>query len=842
MKTKNIFRMLLVAVALLLGANNVKADDIIWQGDATALNSQDGDRITISNEIASKIQAGDKIRVYGYVTNTSESSRGVWVNNYYNNSVVSIWKNWEEIFTNGVLDLEFTSSNISNLIIYDWQNNPLPPFINGTNVTITKIELISSGSSTPAGPATYTVTYTVDGETFATQEYTGGSTISMPAEPSKTGYTFDGWSGIPTDNIVNRNLTITANFTINSYYLIYKVDGEEIKRVAVEYNTTLYNLEGWPTQAGKTFSGWDLVTPFTMPANDVEVNGTFTTNKHFITYTVDGAEWKKVEVEYGTTIVPETYTPQEGYAFKGWGYYPETMPDRDITIEGSTSQYYNITLSYDETKGTATLSKTQSLGNEVIQLTVVPVEGYEVASVTITDGNGNVRNWGNYTFYISASNVSINITFKKAEAVVYYVSNYNNSQNGTVWADATQAEAGATVTLSNQPNAGYELDHYTVTDANNEAVEVTDGKFTMPAGNVVIGAVFKQVDYTVSISETTNGIVAADKTTAVHYGDQVTITVTPAEGYMLDALTVTDANNQRVNVNNYQFTMPAANVTIAATFKEIPAAQTDFNINLSYDGNMGNVSINSSTGTVGQTQLVYVTPYNGYDVSYISTSTGTAVNYSRDENGSSVYYFIMPEADVTLYIGFYRPTQYESVTVGSTGYASFSSTNALDFTNVSDVKAFIVKSVGNGFATLEQVTGTVAAGTGLILVGSSTSVPIADSGTTYSNNLLKAVLGATENVSGYNKYVLVQNGHSVKFAETGAQPAAVQSGHAYLETTAAGARLQFIEIDWNGDATAIEGVKAQYGEDDVIYNLRGQRVTNPTRGVYIINGKKVVIK
>ena len=154
MKTKNIFRMLLLAVALLLGANNVKADDIIWQGDATALNSQDGDRITISNEIASKIQAGDKIRVHGYVTNTNESSRGVWVNNSYNNGVVTIWKDWEEIFTNGVLDLEFTSSNISNLIIYDWQNNPLPPFINGTNVTITKIELISSGSSTPAGPAT----------------------------------------------------------------------------------------------------------------------------------------------------------------------------------------------------------------------------------------------------------------------------------------------------------------------------------------------------------------------------------------------------------------------------------------------------------------------------------------------------------------------------------------------------------------------------------------------------------------------------------------------------------------------------------------------------------------
>ena len=44
--------------------------------------------------------------------------------------------------------------------------------------------------------------------------------------------------------------------------------------------------------------------------------------------------------------------------------------------------------------------------------------------------------------------------------------------------------------------------------------------------------------------------------------------------------------------------------------------------------------------------------------------------------------------------------------------------------------------------------------------------------------------------------------------------------------------------------TGIEDIEADaFGEDDVIYNLQGIRVTNPVKGnIYIVNGKTVVIK
>jgi hypothetical protein len=43
-------------------------------------------------------------------------------------------------------------------------------------------------------------------------------------------------------------------------------------------------------------------------------------------------------------------------------------------------------------------------------------------------------------------------------------------------------------------------------------------------------------------------------------------------------------------------------------------------------------------------------------------------------------------------------------------------------------------------------------------------------------------------------------------------------------------------------ATGIGTLKAQTIEDGVYYNLQGQRVDNPTKGLYIVNGRKVIIK
>ena len=74
-------------------------------------------------------------------------------------------------------------------------------------------------------------------------------------------------------------------------------------------------------------------------------------------------------------------------------------------------------------------------------------------------------------------------------------------------------------------------------------------------------------DFAVTIAEATNGKVEADKTTATE-SDTITLTVTADEGYELDTLTVMNGETA-VEVNDNSFIMPAANVTISATFKEV---------------------------------------------------------------------------------------------------------------------------------------------------------------------------------------------------------------------------------------------------------------------------------
>ena len=80
--------------------------------------------------------------------------------------------------------------------------------------------------------------------------------------------------------------------------------------------------------------------------------------------------------------------------------------------------------------------------------------------------------------------------------------------NGSINASSMTAVEETTITLTATPANGYELDHWTVTDANNNAITVTDNQFEMPASNVTVsasfvyvGAAFEQKYYLVTSSD-----------------------------------------------------------------------------------------------------------------------------------------------------------------------------------------------------------------------------------------------------------------------------------------------------------------------------------------------------
>ena len=189
----------------------------------------------------------------------------------------------------------------------------------------------------------------------------------------------------------------------------------------------------------------------------------------------------------------------------------------------------------------------------------------------------------------------------------------------------------------------------------------------------------------------------------------------------------------------------------------------------------------------------------------------------------------------------------ETATVTSVGWATFSSDYALDFTDVEGLEAYMITGYNGANIVKSQVKGTVPANTGLLLKGAKGNyvIPVVGSSSTdVSANKMVAGTGASVSAeAGKTKYVLGVNGSTGKaeFQKIVSTSATVPAGKAYLlfnEEIKARA-LQFDE----GETTAISEVRGL--KSDVrgeFYNLNGQRVAQPSKGLYIVNGKKVMFK
>lgn len=173
-------------------------------------------------------------------------------------------------------------------------------------------------------------------------------------------------------------------------------------------------------------------------------------------------------------------------------------------------------------------------------------------------------------------------------------------------------------------------------------------------------------------------------------------------------------------------------------------------------------------------------------------------------------------------------------------YSTFCSDWNVDFSNVTGVEAYKASVNGNVVST-ERVNGKVKAGEGLLIknVGNVTSVtlPVVHDATKFEKN---ALVGVTKNMEkgdfiGKTAYILASD-TEFKYIDPERSEKTLQKGKAYLDCTAEpGAKPSTLFI---GEATAINGVAVENKADNAIYNLQGMRIKTPTKGLYIINGKK----
>ena len=193
--------------------------------------------------------------------------------------------------------------------------------------------------------ASYNVTFKADGETVRSGEALFGSTIVPPDAPSKVGNTFKGWAVEGTTDIVTFDdnttvpvggVTYVAIFEVNTYKITYYVDNVIVNVDEYKYGDKVTAYTYTP-EAGESFGGWTTTIPETMPANDVNIYGTTSTNTYTVTFNVNGEEYTKLSFAYGATVTAPAYPVPEGYSFTGWNL-PETMPAENITLEATLTK------------------------------------------------------------------------------------------------------------------------------------------------------------------------------------------------------------------------------------------------------------------------------------------------------------------------------------------------------------------------------------------------------------------------------------------------------------------------------------------------------------------------
>jgi hypothetical protein len=255
--------------------------------------------------------------------------------------------------------------------------------------------------------------------------------------------------------------------------------------------------------------------------------------------------------------------------------------------------------------GSVTADKNSYVENEAVTLTIATEAGYELADISAhktddtetsvaLDGSGSER-----TFAMPAYDVTVSALFTTTAEYSVTVGTFTG---GSVTADAASYKGNEAVTLTIAPAAGYELTAISAhkTDDTETSVALagtgSERTFTMPAYGVTVAATFTKIVYSVTIGTFTGGSVTADKASCAE-NEAVTLTIVPAEGYELTAISAHKTGDNQATVSltgtgsERTFAMPAYGVTVVATFG---VRQTDVSAE--------NVSAVTVTGRNGEVQ------------------------------------------------------------------------------------------------------------------------------------------------------------------------------------------------------------------------------------------------
>ena len=201
----------------------------------------------------------------------------------------------------------------------------------------------------------------------------------------------------------------------------------------------------------------------------------------------------------------------------------------DVTVALSGSVTHAI--AYGTPDHCTTLSgNTAAAYGTSVTITAEPASGYKLGSWNITktsDGNSagitpEIVSGNDYTITMPDFDITVNATFVPAYTIT--VTN-STPLGGSVYTTPTSAGEGEEITITIEPNSGYDLNTLVVKDSELNEIEVTNNKFEMPASNVTITVSFIAT-YTVTYDKngaSVTGTAPVDASSPYHSGATVTV-------------------------------------------------------------------------------------------------------------------------------------------------------------------------------------------------------------------------------------------------------------------------------------------------------------------------------
>lgn len=468
----------------------------------------------------------------------------------------------------------------------------------------------------------------------------------------------------------------------------------------------------------------------------------------------------------------------------------------------------------------------------------------------------------------AASTISINaskeatITFKGANTrnyIRYNSPNFSCYATGSTTGDAVKIykevvkPAGAKSAAEfSFPKSTYYIakDVETFTAPTVSTAAAYDGTVTYASSATDVAEVNSSTGAVTIKAAGTTVITASAEATANFYEDQASYTLKVyeiedgvfdfAKGDYRSGAVPGTANNLTTET-----TWTAGNVTMAVAGRNIWYNAGDLrlysNNATAPNNNAGNITFSTS----GNNYITKIILAGGNSLS-LTNGGGTKPDNNNTWTGKSqsvTFTHTGESGTITLTkITVYYSEPTISVTMGSEGYMTYCNVGAaLSFDDFE--AAYVVSAVNTNSVTLTEIT-KAPANTPVVLKGSvgSHNLTVLESADAVGTNKLKMSDGTITTGGDYVDYVLAKQGDDVGFYKVKAG-VKIPAGKCYIPVYTGSNAPEYLGFDGDGNTTSMNDVRSKMEEGrGEFYNLAGQRVAQPTKGLYIVNGKKVVIK